>query len=35
MVDTRVWGHVDTVKSVYRFRGGEETVGTVDTFRSV
>lgn len=32
MVDTSVLAHVDTVRSVYRYRGGVvETVGTVDT----
>jgi len=30
-VDTSVWAHVDTVRSVYRYRGGVETEGTVDT----
>jgi len=31
MVDTSVWAHVDTIRSVYRYCGGVETVGTVDT----
>jgi hypothetical protein len=31
MVATGVWAHVDTVRLVYRYRGGVETVAAVDT----